>query len=301
MNLKHLRYFLSVCETHSTTRSATILRVSQPAITRGIKTLEEELDSRLFDRFPREMRPTKYGEHFRLRVKSILVQLDEAHSELLHLKEQPDEEVSIGAGPTWSMGRLPAVLSKISQQFPNARLRVRGGYESQLVQLLREGEVDFILSEINENAETKDLSKLPLTHARYVVVARKDHVLASRTQVSLAKLRDFPWAMPDQAINAERRLDGLFRAHSLEPPVPVFQSTSLTAILKFLETSDALAFVVESTLLNHATQTLAALDVAVDLPVRAAGIMRRQDDWIGPVSQAIIEELERDSALYSIQ
>ncbi len=296
MNFNQLRYFLSVAETGSVTRSAEAMHLSQPALTRGIRHLEQELGVELFQRLPRAMRLTCFGESYLRHARSIFVQLENAQAELTQMSAGTKDEIVIGAGPTWIMGSLPEIAGKISRTHPNSTVRVRSGYDKQLIQMLRNGEVDFILTEMSRDPGRDDLTQEPLIHCRYVVACRSGHPLAHETRVGLERLLSFPWAMPELALSAEDRLAGLFRSQNLPPPAPLLQSTSLSLILRFLEASEALSFVVESTVYAAHNQSIVAVEVDLELPVRHAGIVMRPNSWISPATRALIGELRAHCA-----
>jgi hypothetical protein len=92
----------------------------------------------------------------------------------------------------------------------------------------------------------------------------------------LSDLLEFPWAMPDQAVSAMDRLKGIYLAESLLPPEPQIRSTSLIFILRLLGSSNALSFVVRSSLADAEQNDIIALDVDHKLPVRYAGIVKRR-------------------------
>lgn len=301
MNLSHLRYFIAVAEHGSTTRAAQVLHISQPAVTRGIKLLEEELGVALFDRLPRTMQLTRFGQAYLRHARAVFAQLDNGLAEMRHLSATPIEEVIIGAGPTWLMGSLPGIAGRFSRLYPGVSLRIRGGYDRQLLEMLNKGEVDFVLTETSDAPLGNGLVQEPLISCEYIVACRRGHPLAARSGVSLTDLQAHPWAMPDQAANALDRLSGLYLAQNLRPPKPHIRSTSLSFILNYLLGSDALSFVVKSSLHNAGLQDIVAIDVEQDLPIRHAGIVQRRDTWESPVVAKLLELLRDECRRNPIQ
>ncbi len=169
MKLNQIKYFIAVAEAGSTTRAAEMLNLTQPAITRGIHHLEEEIGVRLFERLPRSIRLTRLGEAYLRHARAVFVQLDNARAEMSYLAENPVEEIVIGAGPTWLRATLPEVVSDLSRAFPEVSIRVRGGYDKQLLTMLDRGEVAFVLTETSRNRARSDLDQEPLIHCEYVV------------------------------------------------------------------------------------------------------------------------------------
>ena len=301
MNFNQLKYFISIAKTRSVTRSAEELHLSQPALTRGIRQLEQELGVDLFERLPRAMRLTRFGESYLRHAQSVFVRLENAQAELEHMSQKSEDELVIGAGPSWIHGCLPQIAGQMSRTFPDVAIRIRSSYDQQLTTLLREGEVEFILTEISSDRDKKDLVQEPLISCPYVVVARADHELATDAGITLERLLDFPWAMPDLALSAQDRLVGLFRSQNLPAPTPLFRSTSFGFIMRVLETTDALSFVVSSSLKMSGSGQVVALDLAQDMPVRHAGIVSRTDSWASPVTEAWIGTLRDYCASHPVQ
>ncbi len=293
MNNTHLKFFVEVAEHQSITKAAKALNITQPAVTRGILQLEEELQVSLFDRLPRSMHLTRFGESYLRHVQAVFVQLDNARAELQHLADSPTDEIVIGAGPTWLMGVLPEVLGEFTRNNPNVTIRIRGGYDKQLSEMLYRGEVSFILSDTNNSQLMSNLVEIPLIHCEYVVACGKKHPLAGRKKVQLRELLEYPWAMPDQAERALARLSGIYLAQSLNAPEPLVRSTSLSFILRLLGTSDTLTFVVRSSLKQLQSGKIAVVDVDHILPTRNAGIVKRKDEWESPVVADLVQQLRR--------
>lgn len=301
MNLKQLRYFLSIARTGSVTRSAEELHLTQPALTRGIHNLEEELGVELFKRLPRAMLLTKFGHAYRRHAQSVFVQLENAQAELQHLASKSEDEIVIGAGPTWLMGRLPHILTDVISRYPTTGISVRGGFDQQLREMLRNGEIDFALTEISSDPHNCDLVQEALISARYAIACGKDHPLARHEKVKLSQLLGFPWALPDFALSAQERLIGVFRAQGLPFPTPLIRSTSMNFIIRMLETSDALSFLVESSLGAHQANSVVAVDLDHELPSRNAGIVLRPDSWISPVTHELLNAIRTDCLEHPLQ
>ncbi|AQZ51658.1 LysR family transcriptional regulator [Martelella mediterranea] len=289
MNLQNLRYLLSIAETGSMTRSAEQLNMTQPALSRGLAALEEEVGAQLFVRLPKAMRLTVFGRVMVRRAQGIFRQLEDAQHEIRHLQEHEETELSVGSGPVWLTGLLPRAINLTTRDLPGVSISVIGGFERQLAELVRRGQVAFILTELTDDPEFSDLHSEPLASARYAVVARRGHPLERAGTLELPDLLEFPWIMPDKAVNAQKRLDGLFQTEGLTPPVARIRSTSNGFITTYLEQSDALTFAVTPILRGH--PSLTELPLSRSLPKRTTGIQRLRDDWLSPAAEKMLEHL----------
>lgn len=289
MNLQNLQYLVSVAETGSVTRSAELLRMTQPALSRGLAALEEELGARLFDRLPRTMKLTVFGEAMVRRAQTIFRQIEDAKHEIRHLQQHETTEVIIGSGPIWLTQLLPEAIDRTVRQMPAISVSVTGGFERQLAELVRRGQADFILTELTDDPEFADLASEPLARADYAVIARRGHPLAGAHDIDLRDLLRFQWVMPSHAVNAQKRLDGLFQIDGLTPPVAHIRSTSMGFITRFLEETDSLTFAVRSVLPN--SPGLAPLALGRAMPSRQTGVQRRPDGWLSEAAERVLAEL----------
>lgn len=301
MNLTHLRYFIVIAEVGTITQAAQVLNVTQPAVTRGLKLLESELGVALFERHPRKMQLTRYGTGFLRHARIVFSQLENANSEIRHMLKTPVQDILIGAGPSWLTGELPLVVGELSRIYPELSIRVRSGYDQQLREMLTKGELAFVLTELSNDGVSDEFEQEPLIECDYIVACRKGHPLSSLKDVKLEKLLDYTWAMPDQAHRALDRLQGIFQSENLPSPQPLIRSTSLSFILRFLETSDALSFVVRSSLVQHERLQILAANIDHQLPSRSAGIIRRKNSWESPPVEKCIRLLREKCAMRPIQ
>ena len=150
MEIHQLRYFRAVAATGSFTRAAEQQHVAQPALSQQIIKLEAELGAKLFDRFPRFVRLTRFGEAFLPKAGSILDQIGDARREIQEMAgdELGSEvgDVSIGAIPTIAPYLLPPVSSRFAHKHPGIKVSVVEEITSVLLDRLRDGSLDMALA-----------------------------------------------------------------------------------------------------------------------------------------------------------
>jgi DNA-binding transcriptional LysR family regulator len=165
MELRRLTYFIRVAEDGSLSKAAGILRIAQPALSRQMRLLEEELGVALFHRMPRGMRLTEAGEALR---QSVAAPLREIELALQHIRSQPAaSEGSVVIGMPASVAHvLAAILAKvIAQVLPGIRCTIVEGPMGSLIDWLSRGVVDFaLIEETSGNAQLAEqkLGSLPL-------------------------------------------------------------------------------------------------------------------------------------------
>jgi DNA-binding transcriptional LysR family regulator len=292
MDLRQLVYFLKVAQRRSITAAATDLNIAQPSLTKSIRLLEQELGVTLFERLPRGVELTPFGQSLLRHAESIHVQVQDALGELEGLRGGAIGEVKLGAGPAWLRRHLPLAIARAIEANPGIRIHVTGGFDDALLRALRRGELDFVVAEMPSADRARDLRLMPLTSDDLGVCCRPDHPLAKRKSVPLRALVDFPWIMPPSSTRAHRRLEALFVAQNLSPPEPAVETDSMAFLLQFLRHSDALTFTVHTTLQTAEGSGLAILNVPALAASREAGVITRRNGWLSPAAEAVLAELK---------
>lgn len=118
MEIKVLRYFLTVVREESITKAAEVLHITQPTLSRQLAQMEEEIGVRLFDRGTRKIRLTNEGLLLRRRAEEILQLVDKTEKELVEQEEQVEGKISIGCGEVASVQMLPDLIRNFHQKYP---------------------------------------------------------------------------------------------------------------------------------------------------------------------------------------
>lgn len=292
MNLRQLEYFLTVARLKSITAAASELSLTQPTLTKTIHGLEQELGVQLLERLPRGVELTSYGQSLLRHAEALHVQTQEALNEIESLRDGAIGDVAIGAEPVWLGQHLPLAVARTLASKPGVKVRVDSGYDGALLQSLRRGEVDFILTEIPDSAPVKDLDIERLASDSLGVCCRAGHPLAKLNSVAMKQLIDFVWVMPSRSSHVRRRLRALFIAAGLPPPEMVVETDSKTFLLQMLRNSDSLTFTVPTCLMSADQNELTMLRVDGICATRETGIITRRGAWLSPTASAIISELK---------
>src|SRR6187549_2566931 len=195
MELRHLRYFVAVGEEQHYGRAAQRLRVVQPALSRQIQDLEEELGFQLFDRLPRGVRINAAGESFLKEARSILQQVNDATARAKRVASGQSGTLRVGFVESISWhGLVPASFRRFRGRQPNAELQLRPTSSSVQFEAIASGELDagfaFAIATTDCN-----LARLEIGVLNLVLAAPQGHPLTSRKSVRLRDLKDaeFVW------------------------------------------------------------------------------------------------------------
>jgi len=144
MDIRQIKYFVTVAEEQSFSKAASIHYITQSALSRQIQKLETELDNQLFDRGAR-LQLTRAGEAFLPEAIKMLKLLDHAVEKLDHLKNRKSKVIRLGFMPFAMLTVLPSVISFLEEQFVNHELQIMEYFVHQkVVMALLNGDVDII-------------------------------------------------------------------------------------------------------------------------------------------------------------
>lgn len=239
MHSRLLRHFLAVAEKRNVTAAAESLNITQPALTRSIRQLENIIGVTLFDRLPTGVILTRQGEILARRAKLMDLEYRHALAEISTLEQGLTGVLRIGAGPVWISTILPPVIAGFYAQFPRVKTRLTGGVIDTLVPDLLSGEIDVLCSTLDFPPQP-EIVKETLISIRHVVVARASHPLAGKGPVSAADLSKHPWVVLANDQVGISRIGSYFVANSVDPPIIAVETVSI-GILKILQEGDFLA------------------------------------------------------------
>lgn len=197
MDLKQLRALLAIAETGSVTRAADILHIVQPAISRQVKLLEEELGVALFDRERHGMVLTPAGRRFADRARRALDELDTGKAEISPRSQQVSGSVTVGFLPSLADLLVSTLMSRMRHTYPHVQVRSYITYLPDLEPSLEKAEVDVALVYLKPDAAARYATEALLEESLYLV-GPPDSALDMDTPVPLAQINKVPLILPAQ-------------------------------------------------------------------------------------------------------
>ena len=186
LNLHHLRIFASVAEQGGFSRAATVLRLSQPAVSKSVRELEREIGSPLFERGGRAPRLTESGTLLFARARELFAVERSAEEELRALRGLESGVLRIGASTTVITYLLPPYLARFRAAHPHIVLQVASANTRNIARALIERRIDVALVE-GPVADAR-IEVIPWRDDELVVISSPSHPLASRKKVVLSDL-----------------------------------------------------------------------------------------------------------------
>ncbi|MFF0696583.1 LysR family transcriptional regulator [Streptomyces sp. NPDC003236] len=206
MDIKQLRALVTVAEVGSVTRAAELLHLVQPAVTRQIRTLEQELGVALFERTRQGMQPTPAGTTMVERARRALNELERARAELLPTPGVVSGIVTVGLLDSASNLLAERLVSAIIRDHPSIELRLLTAYSGHLQQWLDDGDLDLTL--LYNLASTPSLNVEPLVRERLWAVAPPSAGLRAAAPVPFHQVASHPLVAPAAGHGLRALIDG---------------------------------------------------------------------------------------------
>ena len=193
MELRHLRYFRAVAETLNFSRAAEQLRVAQPALSRQVKALENELGVQLLERNRVRVQLTDAGRLFLGHVEKVLAQVDMAVAAVREVSSGLEGRLIVCTEWRLPVGLLPAAIAEFRRRFPRVEVDLRELPMVQHLAALRAGKAHLGFLPLGVLGAHHHLNYLPVLHSELSVIVPAQHPLARRSAVQLAQLKDESW------------------------------------------------------------------------------------------------------------
>jgi DNA-binding transcriptional LysR family regulator len=273
-------------------RAADELHMTQPAASKQIKDLEEMLDVKLFERLPRGMEPTIFGETMIRHARMALTSLALAHDDIVTLKAGLTGQVEVGVIMTPAMALLPRAVARVKEEAPLLRIGVQLETSNVLLDKLQHGMLDFMIGRIFDSADAgKNVGLIyeELIEEPACAVVRPGHPLLERQGLALQDIAPLPWIVPPHGSILRYRFDMMFRRAGLEPPANVVDTTAMLVITALLQQTDSL-----HVMPLEVAQYYASLNVMRVLPIElpckmdAFGIIRQRDHLLSPGADLLL-------------
>ncbi|MDQ0205703.1 LysR family transcriptional regulator [Alkalicoccobacillus murimartini] len=217
MEWHHFEYFQTLARTEHMTKSAELLSVSQPALSRSIQRLEEELGVPLFDRKGRSIVLNKYGKLFLERVNRITFELNEAKKELAELLDPNSGEVTLGFLHTLGPDFIPVLIRSFMIRFPKIKLNLVQNNSHTLTKLIDAGQIDVcLLSEVP--LQQKNRWELLKSEELFITLPTS-HPLANEVEVKLKQVEHDSFIFLKEGYSLRHTTDQIFHTIGISPTV----------------------------------------------------------------------------------
>jgi LysR family pca operon transcriptional activator len=275
-------------ETHrSLLKASTVLGITQPALTKSLQELEDILQTRLFHRHSRGVRPTDAGLVFVQTARRILAEvrrLDDALDQL----SSPGGTLALGALPVTAAGVLPGALIRLKATYPAIKLRLQEGRTEELLPLLVSGEIDLIIGRLYAPAVPDQFSREPLWTEPISILARAEHPIFSET-VTVDVLRRYDLILPTGTQLVGQEIEHLLALLGL-PAVTSLRSSSYGFIREMLHATDLISVMPRLMMVGDLLRgTLKVVPLPIPAPDRPAGVILPRDRPLSNAGRSFVQ------------
>lgn len=287
-SLERLRIFLRVAKTGSFSETARVENVSQPALSRSIRLLEEQLGVRLFDRNTRNVSLTPAGEELLPTVERLTNDFDHAFSELVQVFRGERGRVVLGALPSVAAVFLPQAIARLQRVQPQIEIAIRDDLSGSLLQQLEERKIDFAFTTRPE--ETERLTFLPLLTDDFVLVFRQDDPLDVEGSATWAVFKKQPFIAMAPHSSVRLLTDVAFAQAGLSV-TPLYECSHLATVGGLIKTGLGVSALPRSTLPLLNLSSVVCRPLRQPVMSRSIGIVSVRGRSRSPASEAVIQIL----------
>ncbi|TNB48844.1 LysR family transcriptional regulator [Martelella lutilitoris] len=239
---RHLENFLALYEAGNMRAAAQRKGVSQPALTKSLQLIENELDVELFERTHKGLVATETGHILYRHACAIEQEARFAALEISHMREAMGGRIKIGVGQVLAVSIFPALLADFHRRFPNVEASVEAGISNGLLQSLMRDNLDFVIAALPEASLPDKFVTLPLLSTDMVIICSTEHPLCREKEITAEALTAFRRVgfLEDREFESRARQCFGNRSEALRP---ILQTTSLNIMFGLLTTTDYYAIV----------------------------------------------------------
>lgn len=245
MELRHLRYFAAVAAHGSFNRAAATLHLTQPALSRQVKDLEDELGVRLLVRGKNAVTLTDAGEVFYEEARDLLARADKAMQRVRG--ECRNEVLRVGYAPSLTAGIMPGALEKFQAATPGVRIELADLSSREMKELANAGRIDLLIAPEPSASDVTGFQWSELRRLLPVLVIPESHPLAKLKKIAPARLRDLPLIglgrenFPDYV----RYVRALLKPFGVSPRFVALENDGVSTLFAALEAHHAAAILAE--------------------------------------------------------
>lgn len=257
MELRQLKYFAKVAETLNFSEAAKMLCITQSTLSQQIKQLENELDTPLLIRSSHKVTLSEAGELILPHVRRVIYEAESCADRINDLNKLASGSLSIGV--TYSFSPiLTETLLLFMKQYPKIRLDIYYKPMNELMELLKERVVDFVLA-FKPTRSIEGVESHILFQNYLAAIVSEHHPLASKEKVTVAELRTYDLALPSKGLQARNTFDSIISAH--DPLRVRIELNEVNILLKLIRQSMLVTVLAEATIHNETGVKAVPLDI----------------------------------------
>ena len=228
------RIFYTVANNGNITKAALELNISQPAISKSIKNLEDQLGGTLFIRTKRGVILTSEGKEFYNYIKKAIEYITSAENKFTDLINLETGCIRIGISTTLTKEFLLPYLEKFHKLYPNIDIMINTNISSELLTKLRNGLIDIVILNLNNKKYDDDIEIIKCKEINDCFVINKDYLNLNNLNLSIRDLNDYPLILQTKESNTRKFIDNIAKEHNiiLKPNMELASYTLVVTLAK---------------------------------------------------------------------
>jgi DNA-binding transcriptional LysR family regulator len=249
LRLKDFHTLQTIAEAGSMAKAASLLAMSQPAISKAIADMEHVLGASLLERSSRGVELTESGRILVARGRVIFDEVREGLKDIEAVADPAQGELRIGTADPLTVV-VSEIITQLSSKYPRITYQVTVSDATTLIRQLRDRELEVVLTRWNPETTPNDLSSEVLFHSPLAVLANKNNPLVKRKKLNLKDLMGERWTLSPPGSYLGRIVADIFRRKKLEWPRSIVTTISIHMRVNLLATGDFIS-VLPTTILRH--------------------------------------------------
>lgn len=289
---KHLVLIDTLARTRNMHTAAACMSLSQPALSKMLRDLEDQFGFPLFERLTRSMPPTELGDYVVRYAQRVLADSQQFVDQVNRLRKGGHGSIRVGgifAATAWV---LPQAIATIKARSPLLSIEVVEHSSDHLLTLLEQNRIDIMIGRFTEERFGQLFNYQPLEPEPFSLVVNSDHPLNQLVSTPLSALGDWPWVLYPVGTPIRDRLEQAFRAAGITTPANSVETISMPMFLQLLQSAPMIAMLPRSMVTTQlASGQLKALRSPLYLPALEYGVVTRKDEPLSASARAFVDIL----------
>ena len=289
INFELYRVFYTVANTKNITKAAEELMISQPAISKSIKSLEEQLGGQLFIRTKRGVILTDEGKEFYTYISRAMEYISNAENKFTDLINLNTGTIKIGISSTLTKEFLIPYLEEFHEKYPNIDIQIVTNLSSELTPKLKNGLIDLIILNLVDDIIDKDMNVIECKKVQDCFVVNKNFQDLLNKELSFKELNEYPLILQSKGANTRTFLDNLMGSYNVNLK-PIMELASYSLVVEFAKIGFGIGYVTKDYIKKEIkNKELFILNIKENIPKRSIGIITSKTHFPSFSAKKLIE------------
>ena len=271
INFEYYKVFYEVAKNENITKASEILHISQPAISKTIKLLEEKLGGTLFVRTKKGVTLTEEGKEFYSYIAKAIEYINSAENKFSDLINLETGIIKIGINSTLTKEFLLPYLEKFNKLCPKIDIQITNGITSHLISELKNGLIDIVFLNINDKDYGNDIDIIKCKKIHDVFIASEKYSELNGKVVSLSTLKNYPLIFQAKGSNTRNFLDNFMKEKNIYLK-PNIELASYSLVIEFCKSGFGIGYAVKEFIQKDVNEgKIFTLNIKENIPERYIG------------------------------